>query len=107
MRKAVILALLALASSGVALAQTPEPGATPYDVKEITFDSWCQNTQRYSADRCQARRAEDVMAFENYRGTVEHYEFDYLKKEQKDQEIQNLTNRDPTANVSGKLDATP
>src|SRR5256885_12776532 len=81
-------------------------GSTTFDVKIMTFDSWCQNTQRYNADRCQARRAEDVKAFEDYRGAVERYELDYLKQVQKERDIRSLTNRDPTATVSGKRDGT-
>jgi hypothetical protein len=82
-------------------------GTTTFDVKIMTFDSWCQNTQRYDAERCQARRPEDVKAFEDYRGAVERYELDYLKQVQKERDIRSLTNRDPMATVSGKRDGIP
>jgi hypothetical protein len=73
----------------------------------MDFDLWCQQTQRYSADRCAARRAEDVRAFEDYRSSIERYEIDHLKQVQKDQEIRTRTNRDPTQTVTGRQDGLP
>ena len=111
MRWILALAVVSSVIPQLALAQAAgretTTGTTTFDVKIMTFDSWCQNTQRYDADRCQARRPEDVKAFEDYRGAVERYELDYLKQVQKERDIRTLTNRDPMATVSGKRDGTP
>jgi hypothetical protein len=82
-------------------------GTGTYDVKNLDFDLWCQQTQRYEAERCSARRPEDVKAFEDYRSSIERYELDYLKQVQKDQETRAHTNRDPSQTVSGKQDGVP
>jgi len=109
MRSLIVLAVLSSVIPQLAQAAGRETttGTTTFDVKIMTFDSWCQNTQRYDADRCRARREEDVKAFEDYRGAVERYELDYLKQVQKERDIRTLTNRDPMATVSGKRDGTP
>jgi hypothetical protein len=73
----------------------------------MDFDLWCQQTQRYSLDRCVARRDEDVKAFEDYRTAIERYELDYLKQTQKDQDLRVRQNRDPLQNVRGKQDGLP
>ena len=82
-------------------------GTGTFAVRNLDFDLWCQQTQRYDAERCSARRAEDVKAFEDYRSSIERYELDYLKQVQKDQELRARTNRDPSQTVSGKQDGVP
>ena len=82
-------------------------GQTNYNVRQIDFDLWCQQTQRYSAERCADRRAEDIKAFEDYRTAVERYELDFLKQQQRDQDLRARTGRDPLQNVQGKQDGLP
>src|SRR5882762_1917138 len=82
-------------------------GTSTFGVRTVDFDLWCQQTQRYDAARCAARRPEDVKAFEDYRASIERYELDYLKQVQKDQELRARTNRDPSQTVSGKQDGVP
>jgi hypothetical protein len=82
-------------------------GTGTFGVRNMDFDLWCQQTQRYDATRCAARRPEDVKAFEDYRSSIERYELDYLKQVQKDQELRARTNRDPSQTVSGKQDGVP
>ncbi len=82
-------------------------GTGTYGVRTMDFDLWCQQTQRYPAERCTARRPEDVKAFEDYRSSIERYELDYLRQVQKDQEMQSRINRDPSSTVSGKQDGVP
>ena len=103
-----------LAASSAAQAQyTVTPGrelsigAGTFGVRTIDFDLWCQQTQRYTAERCAARRPEDVRAFEDYRSSIERYEIDHLKQVQKDQDFRLRTNRDPTQTVTGKQDGLP
>ena len=110
------LATFALAlwtEAGTAQTLPPAPGRNlslgtgTFDVKNLDFDLWCQQTQRYEPARCAARRPEDLKAFEDYRSSIERYELDYLKQVQKDQELRARTNRDPTQTVSGKQDGVP
>ena len=110
-----IAALAGAMQSGWGLAQTVpvapgidlSTGQTIYNVRQMDFDLWCQTTQRYSAERCADRRVEDVKAFEDYRTAVERYELDYLKQQQRDQDLRARTTRDPLQNVQGKQDGLP
>ena len=111
----IFAALVFVGAGGLALAQTlPAPpgrglsnGTSTFNVRTMDFDLWCQQTQRYAAARCAARRAEDVKAFEDYRASVERYELEYLKQVQKDQNARVRTNRDPTQTVTGNQDGVP
>jgi hypothetical protein len=111
----IFAALVFIGPGGFVLAQTLPTapgrdlsnGTSTYNVRTMDFDLWCQQTQRYAAARCAARRAEDVKAFEDYRGSVERYELDYLKQVQKDQNTRTRTNRDPTQTVTGNQDGVP
>ena len=111
----ILAALASLSPVGLALAQSLPAapgrdlsiGTSTFNVRTMDFDLWCQQTQRYAAARCAARRAEDVKAFEDYRASVERYELDYLKQVQKDQNARVRTNRDPTQTVTGNQDGVP
>jgi hypothetical protein len=111
-----VLAVLfcgAWASAAVAQGLPAAPGrdlsvgTSTFNVKNMDFDLWCQQTQRYAAERCTARRPEDVKAFEAYRSSIERYELDYLKQVQKDQDVRTRTNRDPSQTVTGRQDGVP
>lgn len=114
-RLLVIAVLLGAMPWGAVFAQplTVGPGVdlsnsqTRLNVRPLDFDLWCQQTQRYSLDRCIARRDEDVKAFEDYRTAIERYELDYLKQVQKDQDLRVRQNRDPLQNVQSKQDGLP
>jgi hypothetical protein len=101
------------AGEGGAQTLPPTPGRDlsigtgTFAVRNMDFDLWCQQTQRYEAERCAARRPEDLKAFEDYRSSIERYELDYLKQVQKDQDLRARTNRDPSQTVSGKQDGVP
>ena len=82
-------------------------GTTTFNVRNLDFDLWCQQTQRYAPDRCAARRPEDIKAFEDYRASIERYELDFLKQQQKEQEVRSRINRDPSQTVTGKQDGLP
>jgi hypothetical protein len=91
---------------GLTVAASAQPLSAPlnYNVRTMSFELWCQDTQHYPADRCQARRPEDVAAFETYRRLIERYELDYLKRVQKDQNERTFTTRDPSQTVLDKAD---
>ena len=82
----------------------PLQGPLNYGVKNMSFDLWCAETQRYPAERCAARSPADELAFENYRAAIERYELEHLKQVQREYEIRERTNRDPTSTVSRKTD---
>jgi hypothetical protein len=98
------LALCAALSTGV----EAQPLSAPqnYGVRTMSFDLWCQQTQRYPAERCMARRPEDVKAFEDYRAVVERYELEYLKQVQKERDQRTFTTRDPSRTIFDKTDGT-
>ena len=73
----------------------------------MNFDAWCQETQQYPADRCEARRPEDLKAFEDYRAVIERYELDYLKRVQRNEELRANISRDPTQTVRGRQEGLP
>ncbi len=88
-------------------SNNPSNGQSNFNVKNMDFDLWCQQTQRYEVNRCEARRPEDVKAFEDYRTAVERYELDFLKQQQHDDAFRARLNRDPLQNVQGKQDGLP
>ena len=104
--KPIILMVAFLAIAGSAFAQ-PFAGRSNYDVKNMNFEAWCQETQQYPADRCDARRPEDVKAFEDYRAVIERYELDFLKRVQRNEELRANISRDPTQTVRGRQDGLP
>jgi|HubBroStandDraft_2_1064218.scaffolds.fasta_scaffold487288_2 hypothetical protein len=104
--KPALLAVVFLASAGLAFAQ-PLSGPNNYDVKNMSFDTWCQEAQRYPVDRCRARRHEDVKVFEDYRAVIERYELEHLKRVQQDEELRADINRDPSQTVRSLQDGLP
>jgi len=96
MRK-FFLGVVALALSVPALAQqNPNDKTTRYNVQDINFDLWCQETAALPPDRCDKRTPDDEAAYEAYRGAVEKYEIQYLKRKQSDQNLsQILIHPDP------------
>jgi hypothetical protein len=103
---ALLVSALVILGSGATLAQ-PVSGPLNYDVKTMTFELWCQETQRYPADRCSARRPDDVRAFEQYRAAIERYELQYLKQVERERRIQDSVNRDPTQSATSRQDSIP
>jgi len=107
-------AFAVLLFAGSASAQLPGAsardlslGVGDFPVRNMAFDLWCQQTQRYAAERCAARRPEDVRAFEDYRSSIERYEIDHLKQVQKDEGFRERANRDPMQTVKGRQDGLP
>lgn len=97
---------LLLLVSGASLAQ-PLSGPLNYDVKTLTFELWCQETQRYPVERCDARRPADVAAFEAYRASIERYELQYLKQADRERQIRDSVNRDPMQSTINRQDSGP
>ena len=76
----VALVLLQLLNNVAPAIAQPLSGPLIYSARSISFESWCRETQHYPSDRCLARSAADVKAFENYRAALERYEPQHLKK---------------------------
>jgi hypothetical protein len=107
MRSTTLLVMaLALFGSAAAFAQ-PLSGPLNYDVKTLTFELWCQETQRYPAERCDARRPADLAAFEAYRASIERYELQYLKQVERERQIRDSVNRDPMQSTRSRQDSGP
>ena len=104
--RALFLAAIAILGSGTTLAQ-PITGPLNYDVKTMTFELWCQETQRYPAERCNARRPADLAAFESYRAAIERYELQYLKQVDRERQIRDSVNRDPMQSSTSRQDSGP
>ena len=86
-------------AAAVGLLATPalaanDSATTTFNVQNMTFEMWCQDTQRYAYDRCEARRPDDVKDFETYRATVENYEIQYLQERDRDEQLRLQLNRD-------------
>jgi hypothetical protein len=105
-RLAVAAVLFAIAGSAPASAQ-PLSGPLNYDVKNLTFELWCQETQRYPVQRCESRLPADLKAFEDYRAAIERYELQYLKQADRERQIRDSVNRDPTQSTTNRQDSTP
>ena len=101
-----LISAFTLIGPAAAFAQ-PASGPLNYDVKNMTFEMWCQETQRYAAERCQARRAADLTAFENYRAAIERYELQYLKQVERERQIRDSITRDPTQSATSRQDSLP
>lgn len=105
-RLPLIISALVLLVSGPSSAQ-PLSGPLNYDVKTLTFELWCQETQRYPAERCNARRPADVAAFEAYRASIERYELEYLKQADRERQIRDSVTRDPMQSAISRQDSGP
>jgi hypothetical protein len=69
-----------MATAIVATFAMPAAAQTQrYDVENINFDLWCQETQHLPPARCDKRLPADEAAFEDYRAKVEKYEVPYLQ----------------------------
>ena len=101
---AIWLGALTLALWPAFVSAQPIQAPLNFSVKNMNFDLWCADTQRYAPERCAARSAADEKAFEDYRAAIERYEIQHLKQVQREQEIRERTNRDPTGTVSRKGD---
>jgi hypothetical protein len=70
---------------------------TAGETEVFSFDMWCLEMQLYPVARCDARRSDDVKAYERYRATVEQYAAQRTLQEKRDQQLKDRLNRDPTA----------
>jgi hypothetical protein len=87
MRSLILAAACFFCALPAAAQQNPSDRNVRYDLQDLNFDMWCQETQKLPPDRCDKRTAADEAAFEQYRNAVEKYELQYLKRKDSDQNI--------------------
>jgi hypothetical protein len=97
-----------------AAQQNPVDKNVRYDLQDLNFDMWCQETEKLPPERCDRRTAEDEAQFELYRTAVEKYELPYLKRKDTDQNLSRVVihadpvpNEDPARHPSDKDIASP
>ena len=100
MRSLILAAVLVLSATASAVAQqNPSDRTVRYNMQDLNFDMWCQETQKLPPDRCDKRTPDDEAAFEQYRDAVEKYELQYLKRKDTDLNINRVvTHADPVPN---------
>jgi hypothetical protein len=77
--------------TGLSVALASLLAAAPADARNLYFDIWCQE-QGHSKERCDARNAEDVAAFEEYWRAVEKYEERYFVEREDYQNFRDTLN---------------
>jgi hypothetical protein len=96
----LLLALLAAALAMMISRPAAQSGREP--AREVlSFDMWCLEMQLYSAERCDAHRAEDVKDYEQYRATEERFQSGKQVQAARDRALQQRLNTDPTAQKPG------
>ena len=90
-RSALALAA-ALALAGAAQAQQ----GRNFDVPVMNYDLWCQETMRFSFERCGKGEPADVEAFEAFRATIQAQEVPHLQQRNRDARIEaDILRNDP------------
>ena len=93
----LLCSLCVLEGSWAQSAGSQFDGRQNYNVQTMNFDLWCQETQRYAVDRCDARLPEDQREFEAYRAVIERYELQYLMEQEREAEAVERIERDYAA----------
>src|SRR5438874_1381212 len=89
--KHAFFAILILAS-GAAGYESTKPAVAGEEV--FSFEMWCLEMRLYPAGRCDARRQEDVKAYEQYRVDVEQFDRQRAARNQRDANIKRKLNPD-------------
>lgn len=85
---AIGVILVALVSANADAQTLSTPGT--FGGTTMSFEVWCQQTQRYAVDRCRARRPEDIKAYDDYRAVIERYDLQYGKEKEKERDATKL-----------------
>jgi hypothetical protein len=92
--KQTFLAVLMLASAVVGYESTKPVGAAE---EVFSFEMWCLEMRLYPAARCDARHADDVKAYQQYRADVEQFDRQRAARNQRDADLKRRLNPDPSA----------
>jgi hypothetical protein len=91
----IALAVLMLASAGAGYESTAFSAPAREDV--FSFDMWCLEMKLYASQRCDARRSDDVKAYEQYRADVEKFDSARNTRAERDRELQQKLNPDSSS----------
>ena len=87
------MALAALVA-GIGLTGRDANGAPARGADEAwSFEMWCLEMQLYPAKRCDAKTAEDLHDYAQYRADVENYHQPQAEQQKRDQQILERLNR--------------
>jgi len=89
LRSALFVALM-FGSGAWGYAAVRPPNVVHEDV--LSFEMWCLEMRLYPAQRCDARQADDIKAYERYRAMVEQFQQTELAKQRRDQELRDRLN---------------
>jgi hypothetical protein len=82
-------ALLAggLAVSHAAMAEDDLAAGSGYGSDNLTFERWCTELQKYPADRCAAKSAEDQASFKETQLRLQEIEVQHAKEQRQEREF--------------------
>jgi hypothetical protein len=89
--KSIFFAIVILASAVAGYESTKPAGAAE---EVFSFEMWCLEMRLYPAARCDARRQEDVKAYQQYRADVEQFDRQRAARNQRDNNIKRKLNPD-------------
>jgi hypothetical protein len=94
-----IAALSVTAFAALGYQATGAPGSGSAEV--WSFEMWCLDMQLYPAKRCDARTAEDLHEYDQYRTDVEKYHGQQQDRLKHDQDILDRLNRNLPGSATG------
>ena len=81
---------------GLGVGGQPSQAATLSGSDDVfSFDMWCQEMKLYPAPRCDARRPEDMKAYEQYRTNAERFAAQRAQQAKRGQQLNQKLNSDP------------
>lgn len=86
------------------LAQAEEIDTGGYSVDTLTFERWCSEIRLYSAERCAARSAADLEAFEITRRKIEQFEVEHARDRRQDREFRQTFSAHETYDRNRRFD---
>jgi hypothetical protein len=90
--RAIVFTILMLASAGLGY-QASSAGVAPFD-EVFSYEMWCLEMSLYPSQSCDARRPDDVKAYQVYRSTTERYLENRAAGDKRDQQIHDQLDRD-------------
>jgi hypothetical protein len=99
-KQIVVFAGLMLASAGWGYQATSASNAPSRD-EMLSFYMWCLDMRLYPAERCDARRPDDVKAYEQYRAAAEQFDQGRAAREKREQQLNERLNPDSATAKQG------
>jgi len=86
---------IVILASGFAGYESTKPAGAAEEM--LSFEMWCLEMRLYPAARCDARRQDDVKAYQQYRADVEQFDRQRTTRNQRDENLKRKLNPDPSA----------